>query len=228
MSMSGAIGRETNHDALVDPASGLQDIAFTRVKDDLIAGAYPPGSVLLETALAERYGVSRTPMREALGRLAQDGFIDRSSRGFRVRVRTPEEIMQIYETRILLESTVAGFAAERRTSLDLSRMEHLLEVRRESSDPSDFARLNDQWHKALRSASRNDVTHRLLELLDNLIRIYRIPLRNPSAADDSVEEHAAVLEAVRLGDAETARHAMTAHLVRMRDLRLESLATLGD
>ncbi|RKN12517.1 GntR family transcriptional regulator [Streptomyces radicis] len=200
------------------------DVHYNRIKDDLIHGAYPPGSVLLETVLGERYGVSRTPVREALGRLAQDGFIERSARGFLVRRRSPEEILSIYEARISLESTAAALAAERRTSFDLSRLEHLAASRRDVADPALRTRLNEDWHRALRDASRNDIIVGFLDRLDSLLAMYRPARRGRDGADPTVDEHGAILDAVRGGDATRAREAMTVHLTRMRDLRIEGLA----
>ncbi len=206
-----------------DSPSGLADQHYRRLRDELLAGRFPPGSVLLETALAERYGVSRTPMREALGRLAQDGYIERSGRGFTVRVRTPEEIMNLYDTRIVLESDLARRAAERRTDFDLRKLEHVLDERRECSDRTQFAALNDRWHRTLRAVARNDVAERILTQLDGLIIIYRLPSWDVSVEDPSVEEHGAVLEAVAARDGALAHERMTAHLQRMQRLRLEAL-----
>lgn len=204
--------------------AGRADQHYLRLRDELLAGHFPPGSVLLETVLAERYGVSRTPMREALGRLAQDGYIERSGRGFVVRMRTPEEIMSLYETRIVLEADLAGRAAARRTDFDLRRLEHLLDERRACTDRAEFALLNDSWHRALRAAGRNDVSERLLDGLDGLIVIYRLPSWNVNVEDPSVEEHQAVLAAVAERDVALAHARMTAHLERMRQLRLDALA----
>jgi DNA-binding GntR family transcriptional regulator len=211
-----------------DRGAHLPGSHYDRVKRDLLAGQYPPGTVLLETVLGERYGVSRTPMREALARLAQDGFIERSAKGFVVRVRTPEEIMEIYETRIILESSAAALAAVRRSDYDLSRLEHLAQLRRVESDPTLFAGLNDRWHIALRESAHNSITLRVLSQLDGLITIYRLPARSPDVHDPSIDEHERVLAAIRARDAEEARASMGEHLERMRDIRIASLATLGD
>ncbi|RAJ68759.1 GntR family transcriptional regulator [Streptomyces sp. Amel2xB2] len=203
------------------------DMHYARIKEDLIGGTYPPGTVLLETALSERYGVSRTPVREALGRLQQDGFIERTSRGFLVRRRTPEEILSIYEARISLESTGAGLAAERRTPFDLSRLEHLAELRREARDSAERTAANEDWHRALRVAGHNDIIAGFLDRLDSLLAIYRPAFATTADEDRTVEEHAAIFDAVRDGDAARARSAMAEHLGRMRDLRIQGLAQEG-
>src|SRR3954469_2885334 len=94
---------------------------YQRLYGDVVAGEWD-GAPLVELALAEHYGTSRTPVREALRRLEQDGLVERGDRGMRVRTRSPEERLEIYEVRIPLEATAAAAAAERRTDLDLMRI----------------------------------------------------------------------------------------------------------
>src|SRR5437016_3803193 len=76
----------------------------------ITSGDLPPGSPLIEVALAERFGVSRTPVREALTRLEQDGLVARGDLGLVVREITPEEILDIYDVRIVLEGRAASTA----------------------------------------------------------------------------------------------------------------------
>jgi DNA-binding GntR family transcriptional regulator len=199
------------------------DVHYNRLKADLLAGRYPPGTTLYETALSSVYGVSRTPMREALARLAQDRLIERSARGFVVRRRSPEEILAIYEARISLESTAAALAAERRGDFDLERLGHLLAARRDATDPAEHPGLNAQFHRAVRTAARNEIIITFLDQLDDLLTVYRPDRSAPEVPDNTLEEHGAVLDAVRDRDPESARRAMATHLVRMRDLRVATL-----
>jgi len=195
---------------------------YSKLRQHLIDGRFPPGSMLLETTLSAQYGVSRTPMREALGRLAQDGMIERLSRGFRVRARTPEEIIDIYDARIALESTCAGLAAVRHTDFDMARLSHLVDERRRATDPHVFAKLNNSWHDALRSAGHNPTITELLVRLDVLLEIYRSKSKQP-AADRSVDDHDAILTAIRDRDADAAEILMRDHLRHMRDRRIANL-----
>jgi DNA-binding GntR family transcriptional regulator len=100
------------------PRFDSTEVQYTRLRKEILEGAFAPGTILLKTALSARYGVSRTPVREALGRLAQDGLIERSTRGFRIRQRDPEQILEIYEARIALEARSAELAARRRTEFE--------------------------------------------------------------------------------------------------------------
>jgi DNA-binding GntR family transcriptional regulator len=197
------------------------------LREELLGGTFEPGTILYETTLSTRYGVSRTPVREALGRLAQDGLIERSTRGFRVRDRNPEEILEIYEARIALECRSAELAAKQRTEIDLARMAHLLDERRSVTDPATFGPLNNKWHVALRQAARNATITDLLVRLDSLLQLYRPRTFVPHPDDRSAEEHAAILDAISAGDQAAAGAAMADHLRRMRDWRIKTLIQDG-
>jgi DNA-binding GntR family transcriptional regulator len=206
------------------PRFDSTEVQYTRLRKEILDGAFAPGTILLETALSARYGVSRTPVREALGRLAQDGLIERSTRGFRIRQRDPEQILEIYEARIALEARSAELAARRRTEFDLARMTHLLDERRAATDPAQFGPMNNRWHDALRLAGHNETVTDLLERLDSLLLLYRPQgAARPTADDRSIEEHAEILVAVSRCDEDAAGTAMTDHLRRMRDRRIQAL-----
>ena len=212
-------GRVPRHDST--------DVQYARLRRDILDGVFAPGTILLETALSTKYGVSRTPVREALGRLAQDGLIERSTRGFQIRQRHPEEILEIYEARIALESRSAELAAKNRSELDLARLAYLLDERRAETDPAQFGPLNNKWHDALRLSAHNATINDLLSRLDTLLLLLRPRTFTPQPDDRSAEEHAAVLDAIARGDQPAAGEAMTGHLRRMRDWRIRSLIEDG-
>jgi DNA-binding GntR family transcriptional regulator len=197
------------------------DAHYLRVKGDLLAGRFEPGTVLLETSLGKLYGVSRTPMREALARLAHDRLIERSGRGFVVRQRSAEEIHAIYEARIPLEARAAALAAERRGIIDVERLDHLLALRREESDVARYPDLNGNFHLALRAAAHSDVIATTLAQLDDMLIDYSPPDRStPTVLGRGLAEHEDIMAAIRAHDPAAASTAMTAHLERMRDLRI--------
>jgi DNA-binding GntR family transcriptional regulator len=196
------------------------DAHYLRVKSDLLAGRFQPGTVLLETTLGQLYGVSRTPMREALARLAHDRLIERSGRGFVVRQRSAEEIEAIYEARIPLEARAAALAAERRGTVDLERLDHLLTLRRDEPDRSRYPELNGHFHIALRAAAHSDVVTMTLGQLDDMLTDYSPDRSSPTVVGRGLAEHEEIMTAIRDHDAAAASAAMTAHLQRMRDLRI--------
>jgi DNA-binding GntR family transcriptional regulator len=200
--------------------SSRADTHYLHVKRDLLEGRFEPGTVLLETTLGQLYGVSRTPMREALVRLAHDRLISRTERGYVVRERSAEEISAIYEARIPLESSAASLAAQRRTAIDVNRLDHLLTLRRDEQDPVRHPGLNSDFHVALREAAHSDVIATTLGGLDDMLTDYRPGRSSPETSGRGYEEHRDILYAIRDGDAERASSTMGAHLERMRDLRI--------
>ncbi|MFD0689728.1 GntR family transcriptional regulator [Actinomadura fibrosa] len=195
---------------------------YERLRDDVLAGRFPAGTPLLETVLAASYGVSRTPVREALARLAQDGLLKRAARGYEVRSGTPQDVLEIYEARIALEGQAAFGAAERRTDLDLARLRHLHDA---AGDPAAAREAHAQWHAALWRAGHNATIEALLERLTAQLRIYdQTPHESPDDLALSHDEHTALLRAVEDRDPSAAQEAMTVHLRRSRDLRLTRFA----
>lgn len=204
---------------------------YTRIRQSIVGGQAPPGTVLIPAALSAQYNVSRTPVREALIRLEQEGLVRQATRGYVVRARTPEEILEICEARIALESSAAQAAATRRTELDLARLVHVHESTAASSDPGELRALNHEWHLALREAGHNATIAELMDRLDAQLKVYDA---DTSAATDHpdnlkliLEEHTGILDAVRRRDAEAARDRMIEHQSRTRDLRIGALARSG-
>lgn len=204
-------------------AESAVSVHYERIRSEVLDGTFPPGTLLLETTLSRRYDISRTPVREALGLLAQDGLLERTRRGFLVRTRTAEEILDLYDARIALESTAARLAAERRSQLELDQLERLIEYRRAAADADAVAEANRQWHAILRSAAHSETIGSLLEQVGTQLAIYRPAFTMRSDANSEVNEHIRITMAIRVQDAEEARLAMIAHLEVGRELRVRTL-----
>src|SRR5262245_61123443 len=149
------------------PRAARRDSAYEVIKDAILSRRLEPGAPLVESALADMCGVSRTPVREALQRLLQDGLVERSDRGLIVRACSIEEIRDIYETRIVLEGAAARLAADRRTNIDLLQIHHWVSAMEEiaGNDHAATADNNRSFHVAVWNASHN------LPLLDLLTRL---------------------------------------------------------
>ncbi|MGW2259723.1 GntR family transcriptional regulator [Streptomyces sp. NPDC001780] len=201
---------------------------YARIRQGILEGRTGPGTVLIPSALSAQYNVSRTPVREALIRLEQDGLVEQATRGYVVRTRTPEEILQICEARIALEATMAQAAAVRRTELDLARLVHVHEATAATTDPVELRTLNSEWHVVLRDAGHNPTISELMERLDAQLKAYdsyTAPATDlPDNLSQIVAEHAGILDAVSRRDAAAARDRMVAHQSRTRDLRLGAFA----
>ncbi|MEU1697017.1 GntR family transcriptional regulator [Streptomyces hirsutus] len=198
---------------------------YARIRRSILDGQSPPGTVLITTGLSTQFNVSRTPVREALIRLEQEGLVTRATRGYVVRTRTPQEILEICEARIALESTAAQAAATRRTELDLARLVHVHECAVASADPAELQDLNEQWHRALREAGHNATIIELMDRLDAQLKVYDSgTTTQPENLALIVEEHERILDAVRRGDAAAAGQYVIEHQSRTRDLRIAALA----
>jgi DNA-binding GntR family transcriptional regulator len=207
----------------VIPVTSGRAAPYEMVKQAIIRGELEPGQQLVETALAEWCQVSRTPIREALSRLVQDGLAERSDRGLIVRRRSPEEILDIYETRIVLEATVGRFAAERRTEFDVRTLRRLMERAREvTADDERKVEVNRLFHQAMWRASHNESLLDLLERLNlHLARYPATTLSYPGRWEQAKSEHAAIVDAVESRDEAKAYELALAHFTRARDIRLQ-------
>ncbi|NMH96816.1 GntR family transcriptional regulator [Pseudonocardia acidicola] len=205
------------------PGASRKVSAYERLKQAIMSGELSPGEPLIELALAEWCNVSRTPIREALTRLEQDGLVQRNERGLLVRESSPEEILDIYDTRIALESKAAAVAAERRTSIDLVAMRRAAEhaQRADATDPQTLAETNREFHRTVWRASRNESLIDLLERLNlHLGRYPATTLAYPGRHDASHVEHQDLVEAIAARDPETASAVATRHFTAARDIRL--------
>jgi DNA-binding GntR family transcriptional regulator len=200
------------------------DVLYARFRKDILDGVFSPGTMLLETALSSRYGASRTPVREALGRLAQEGLTERTGRGFQVRRRSPEEIPGIFEARIALETRIAELAAERRSDFDLARMAHLAGQRQNATDPAQRDELDASWHNAVRLSAHNATMSDLLRRVDSLLVLYRPRTPTLPPDDQPAGEHEIILEAISRNDSAAAGFAMAGHLRSVRDLLIQAFS----
>jgi DNA-binding GntR family transcriptional regulator len=199
---------------------------YADLRRQILSGALPPGTPLREIALAERFGVSRTPVREALRRLQQDRLLVPGGRGMQVRAIDPHEVVQVYDMRILLEAEAAGQAARSRGEADLMRMEGLLSRDRALVDPDEAtrSRTNLEFHGAVWQAAHNAVLVDLLERLS--IHLVHAPRSTLSVGDrwtTALDEHARLVAAVRARDEQAAREIAGQHMSAAREIRLALL-----
>lgn len=200
---------------------------YDQVRADIISGELESGTVLVEVTVAERYGVSRTPVREALLRLEHDGLVARLAQGMVVRERSPEEILEIYEARIALEGAVAAAAARRRSALDLARIRNA-SAQMSTTRPVDAPvamQLNHNYHTAVWAAGHNATMVDLLVRLEaQLSRYTSTTLLHPDRWPAVLHEHAAITEAITDQNATEAERLTKLHFEQARAIRLEIFA----
>jgi DNA-binding GntR family transcriptional regulator len=196
---------------------------YERIKEAIMSGELTPGEQLVESWLAEWCQVSRTPIREALMRLEQDGLVTRGDHGLVVRDSSPGEILDLYETRVVLERRAAIVAAERRTSHDLSAIRRAEEQRMKVGvdDPHGMAASNREFHRCVWRASHDGSLIDLLERLDmHLGRYPATTLTYPGRLAESHDEHLALIAALEKRQAKRAGDISAAHFAAARDIRL--------
>ena len=200
---------------LIQPNS-VADLAYERIRGLVLSGEHTPGARLGQVELAERFGISRTPVREALRRLAGEGLVDfHSNRGFRVADLGLDAVLRRLEVRAILEPGIAGLAARRRTERDVELLTGC--IAREGRARSGIAAhdASREFHVALARASGNEELVRVLESLW-LVEVGRRLLSRRSAVSDwqseDIEEHRAISDAVAEGRAEDAELLMARHV----------------
>lgn len=192
-----------------------------RIAEDLekriLTGALPDGMRLDETRLAEEFGVSRTPLREALQRLAQTGLVDlRPRRGAFVVQPGPVELLEMFEVMAELEATCSRLAARRISDEALEALRRLVAEGAEASDAGDYDayfEANERFHQTIYAQSGNGfLEQEALRLYRRLSPFRRIQLRVRGRMGQSLAEHEGVVAALTAGDEERAAPLMRAHV----------------
>ncbi len=204
----------------------VREAVYRHLKGLILSGRLLPGAKLSEPALAQDLGVSRTPIREALVRLSEEGLVELlPGRGARVRRLSPEEVEEVYQVRALLEGEAAKEAALRASRGELGELEALLQAIDEAP-PEDYPeqmRRDLEFHRALVRLSGNRTLLRLYEDLLSALALARSTLPTLSQEERTRREHWAILEALRARDPEGARKAVEAHVHRFKALVLAKL-----
>lgn len=199
------------------------DSIYRELRSEILAGALPPATPLREVAISERFGVSRTPVRDALRRLKHDRLLEQGARGLQVHQATAQEAIQVYDVRILLEQEVAGQAALSRDITDVVRLEGLLARDLALVNPDDGTRAstNLEFHAAVWAAAHNPVLEDLLQRLStHLIRTPHSTLSVGERWQEALAEHGRLVDAISARDEHGARAVSKAHMETARSLRL--------
>ncbi|WP_186382984.1 GntR family transcriptional regulator [Amycolatopsis acidiphila] len=206
----------------VVPLSQRTSEGVARVlRNEIFSGRLKPGEPVRERLLAEQLGVSRTPVREALFTLQSEGLVELTpNRGATVRTITARDIMQIYTLREVLESYAAGEAAQARTSEDLEALEDAhakLERVSPTGTPMQVAMADLAFHTLVSEAAGS----RMLQTIMGQVLAFTVSFRSNYSypgerAAVAIEQHRAILDALREQDAERAERLMREHVESAR------------
>ncbi|MGO4906974.1 GntR family transcriptional regulator [Pseudorhodobacter sp. W20_MBD10_FR17] len=199
--------------------------AYRRLLEDIRAGTLIPGARLRETELADRFGISRTPVREAIRQLEADGLVAHIPRqGATIRVLDYSEVMELYEMRTVLEGTAARLAARAASDLELDELAALNADLGATTDTRTAYELNRQFHMTLLDAAKNRYLVKSVSALQKTLLILGpTTLIEPVRAKDAVTEHEGILAALRDRDGLRAEAAMRSHIEAAHRVRLRAL-----
>jgi DNA-binding GntR family transcriptional regulator len=191
------------------------ELAYSRILERIVSLEMRPGSVVNEARLREELGIGRTPIREALQRLARENLV-RSipHRGTFVTDVNITDLARITEVRVVLEAHAARLAAEKLAPADRAEIEGLLDmVAGPVTDQHELMRLDQLIHRTVYRAARNPFLEATLERYFNLsLRLWYLVLDHGVRLREAVDEHAELLRAILAGDGELAETIMRRHV----------------
>ena len=205
--------------------TSLADQIFEKLENDIIHGVYARGELLTELKLVEQLGVSRTPIREALRRLEQERLIEDTGKGSLVLGITADDLLDIMNIREQIEGLAAYYACINMTPEGLKELEHIMDLQDLYFEKWDVDRLrqaDDMFHDAICELSGRNVIRDTLVPLHRKTRRYRkTAMQNKARATVSLQEHHAILDALKEGDPDKVKKMMDAHITMAKKYMLE-------
>ncbi len=207
---------------MTDVKTGQKD-AYGLILEAIDIGLYKPGDRLVESELADRFGVSRTPIREALQRLETQSLLARDGRSLIVASLDHNQLAELYVVRAELEGLAASLAAQHAAPEEIRVLREMVEDDRQRlDDPAGLARSNRRFHKQLHLASHNrylvqqlDLVHRTMALLATT------SLAAEGRSEKAVGEHDAIVSALETRDCHAAHAALKTHISKAFETRLK-------
>lgn len=204
--------------------NSLHSRVFNQIRNDILNGVYEPGESLIETKLSEELGVSRTPIREALRQLELEGLVQSvPNKGVTVKGISEQDIQDIYTIRMLIEGLAARWAAEKITPRELEELKEAVDLEEFYTKKHDYNHLlkfDTRFHDIIFRASKSmPLMHTLSTFHHYVQKARKASMSSPRRAEEVLDEHKAILQAIMEGDAEKAERLTTEH-VRNASLNL--------
>lgn len=189
--------------------------AYEQLRNDVLDGRILHDEALFEVHLAERLGMSRTPVREALKLLVQRGYLEElPSRGYALPRRSLDDLREFFELREVLEAAATRYAAVRATPQELQTLQRLCEAYAVEPQLARWNRLGSEFHDLIIAASHNSRLRSTLEALNAQIQMSRRPVvqATPQWRRIAIADHRAILAALQARNAELAQQAAAEHV----------------
>lgn len=214
---------------MVQAKTGQTD-AYSLILEAIDVGVFKPGDRLVESDLAERFGVSRTPIREALQRLETQSLLTRDGRSLIVASLSHNQMSELYVVRAELEGLAARLAAQHATDEEVQVLREMVKADRDlMADPSALSRANRRFHKQIHLASHNRFLVRQLDLVHRSMALMATTsLAVEGRGEVAMDEHNAIVEAIAARDADAAQTALRSHISVAFVTRLKLDASSGE
>ena len=212
-------------------STSLADQVFDRLENDIIQGGYAKGEILTELKLVEQLGVSRTPIREALRRLAQERLIEDAGKGSRVLGITEADLFDIMTIRERVEGVAAYYATINMTPEGKKELTHLVDLQEfyfEKRDAERLRQVDDQFHDAICYMSKRSVIiDTIVPLMRKTRRYRRIAMDDWDRVPHTKREHFEIYQAIVSGNAELAEELTSKHISNAKIHMLEEMKING-
>lgn len=194
----------------------LADQVYDALEGDILSGKYARGDILTENKLCEIMGVSRTPVREALRRLSQENLIKESGKGSVVVGISEKDLEDIFTIRLQIEGLAAEKAAKNCTDAELEQLRNALELQEfylTKHNAEEIKLMDNRFHEILYQISGSVTFYNILLSLHKKVQKYRkASIQSTSRANESVEEHKLIFDAIASRDAEKAKYFAKKHV----------------
>lgn len=206
----------------------LSHRAYHSIKNDIVACKLPPGGFIAQMDLADRYQVGLTPVREALRQLAQEGFVQPVPRmGYIVSPITARDVEEIYEMRIILETTSVRLASTRGTEIELRYLMEMADFSYRYKDLTSYSRFlgqNKTFHETIgRLAKNKRLEQHISRTMDELTRVFHLGLDIRDSADEMRSDHISLAKALLERDANLAERLIRSEILLSRERVMEAL-----
>jgi len=200
---------------------------YERLKSEILSGTLLPGDWVRELDVAAELEVSRTPVREAVRRLAQEGLLELvANRGVKVRHLSSTDVMDVYELREVLEGIAARKAAQLASRDGVEQLEKYLEVIERTPPEQTAAHIvaDDDFHMAVVKLAGSSALYDVISMLSDRVTRAKILTRNTNASELTRDQHRQVVAAIAAGAATEAERAMRNHIRTYRQVLEEMLS----